>query len=144
MPGPIPNQFNLVVSNMEATVAFYRRLGLDIPDTPPEWQHHHRSARLPDGITLDFDSTQFARYWNEGWSGGMGVLGFGVDSREQVDQIYTDLVDGGYKGQQPPYDASWGARFAVVEDPDGNPVAIMSPVDPERRFSSGFTPETRS
>ena len=28
---------------------------------------------------------------------------------------------------------SWGARYAVVEDPDGNAVGIMSPSDPDRR-----------
>ena len=31
--------------------------------------------------------------------------------------------------QQEPYDAFWGARYAVVSDPDGNGVGIMSPVD---------------
>jgi uncharacterized glyoxalase superfamily protein PhnB len=35
--------------------------------------------------------------------------------------------------QQPPYDAFWGARYAVVSDPDGNAVGIMSPIDPDRR-----------
>ena len=31
-PKPVPDQFNLVVSNMAESVAFYRRLGLEIPD----------------------------------------------------------------------------------------------------------------
>lgn len=144
MPSPIPDQFNLVVSNMEASVAFYRRLGLDIADTTPEWQHHHRSARLPSGMDLDLDSTEFARYWDRGWSGGMGVLGFRVERREQVDEIYTDLVGAGYRGQQAPYDAFFGARYAVVEDPDGNGVGIMSPIDPERRSATGFAPSPAS
>lgn len=30
-------------------------------------------------------------------------------------------------------DAFWGARFAVVADPDGNEVGLMSPIDEERR-----------
>jgi catechol 2,3-dioxygenase-like lactoylglutathione lyase family enzyme len=125
---------------MEATVAFYRRLGLEIPDTDPDWQMHHRSARIPDGIDVDFDSAEFARHWNRGWTAGMGVLGFRVESRDRVDQIYSDLMEAGYRGQQPPYDAFWGARYAVVEDPDGNAVGIMSPVDSERRSPDGFRP----
>jgi hypothetical protein len=36
---------NLVVSDMEATVAFYRRLGLTIPDTDAAFQTHHRTSR---------------------------------------------------------------------------------------------------
>jgi uncharacterized glyoxalase superfamily protein PhnB len=68
----------------------------------------------------------------------MGVLGFKVESRERVDEIYRDLVESGYRGKQEPYDAFWGARYAVVEDPDGNAVGIMSPVDPAMRSSTDF------
>ena len=130
---PIFNQFNLIVTNMAATVAFYRLLGLVIPDTDPEWQLHHRSAELADGIDLDFDSVAFARRWNRGWParapGGMGVLGFRLASRAAVDETYAALIAAGHIGQQPPYDAFWGARYAIVEDPDGNAVGVMSPVD---------------
>jgi hypothetical protein len=34
----------------------------------------------------------------------MGVLGFKVDSRERVDEIYADPTGAGYAGQQEPYD----------------------------------------
>ena len=60
-------------------------------------------------------------------------IGFGVSSREAVDELYEELTKAGYRGQQPPFDAFWGARFAVVEDPDGNAVGLMSPRDPARR-----------
>lgn len=138
MQGPVPDQFNLVVTDMDATVAFYRKLGLAIPDTDPRWQRHHRTATLPGGIDLDLDSSEFARHWNRGWHGGMGVLGFKVESRARVDEIYADLVAAGYRGQQPPFDAFWGARYAVIEDPDGNAVGVMSPVDPDRRSHTDF------
>ena len=58
------------------------------------------------------------------------VLGFKFASRDEVDRVYADLTGAGYRGQQPPYDAFWGARYAVVEDPDGNAVGLMSPIDP--------------
>src|SRR4051794_20062079 len=63
---PIFRQFNLVVHDMDATVAFYRRLGVAIPDTGPDWDGHHRSAVMPDGVDLDLDSVAFARQWDEG------------------------------------------------------------------------------
>ena len=135
---PVPDQFNLVVSDMEATVAFYRRLGLTIPDTDPAFQAHHRTAQVEGGIDLDFDSVEFARHWDQGWRGAMGVLGFKVETRERVDEIYADLTAAGYKAQQPPYDTFWGARYAVLEDPDGNPVGVMSPIEPGRRSDPGF------
>ena len=136
--GPVLDQINLVVSDMEATVAFYRRLGLDIPDTDPAFQAHHRSARLPGGIDFDIDSVEFARHWDKGWRSGAGVIGFKLSSREEVDAVYADLTSAGYLGQQEPYDAFWGARHAIVEDPDGNPVGLTSPIDPARRRPPGF------
>jgi hypothetical protein len=87
MQGPVPDQFTLVVTDMGAPVAFYRKLGLTIPDTDPRWQQHHRMASLTGGIDLELDSSEFARQWNHGWRGGMGVLGFKVDSRERVDEM---------------------------------------------------------
>jgi catechol 2,3-dioxygenase-like lactoylglutathione lyase family enzyme len=135
----ILDQVSLVVSDMQATVAFYRRLGLTIPDTDAAFEAHHRSASVPGGIDLDFDSTEFARHWDKGWASGPGVVvGFKVDSRERVDAVYSDLTGAGYRGQQEPYDTFWGVRYAVVEDPDGNAVGIMSPVDPARRSDPGF------
>lgn len=136
--GPILDQINLVVSDMEATVKFYRRLGVTIPDTDPVFQLHHRTAQLPGGIDLDIDSAEFARHWDKGWRSGGAVIGFKVRGREDVDVIYADVIGAGYVGQQEPYDAFWGARYAIVEDPNGNAVGIMSPVDPSRRGTPDF------
>jgi uncharacterized glyoxalase superfamily protein PhnB len=91
---------------------------------------------MPNGFVLEFDSIAFAERWNAGWRGQPGatrnVIGFALPSRQAVDDVYADLTGAGYAAQQPPYDAFWGARYAVVEDPDGNPVGLMSPVDPAR------------
>jgi catechol 2,3-dioxygenase-like lactoylglutathione lyase family enzyme len=130
---PVFDQVNLVVTDMAASVGFYRLLGLDIHDTLPAWQDHHRTAEMGDGLDLDLDSVEFARKWNRGWPGrapgGMSVLGFKFPSRQAVDDAYARLTSAGHRGQQPPYDAFWGARYAVVEDPDGNAVGLMSPAD---------------
>ena len=128
--GPVFDQFNLVVGDMEASVAFYRLLGTEVPDVPEEWGPHHRTVSAPGGLDLDLDSAEFAAKWNPGWRGGMGVLGFKVSSREEVDLRYAALTGAGYRSEQPPHDAFWGSRYAIVEDPDGNPVGLMSPADP--------------
>ena len=134
--GPVLHQVNLVVTDMEAAVAFYRRLGLTIEDTAPEWDPHHRTVTTPGGLDFDIDSVEFARQWGR-WPdrapGATAVLGLRLPSRERVDEVYADVVAAGYHGQQEPYDAFWGARYAIVQDPDGNPVGLMSEPDPARR-----------
>lgn len=128
---PVLDQLNLVVNDMEATVAFYRVLGLEIPDTLPVWAPDHRNAVPGDGVDLDFDSTEFAAKWDRGWQGDSGtVVGFRVSSRDAVDSTFAALIEAGYPASQPPYDAFWGARYAIVVDPDGRHVGIMSPRDP--------------
>jgi catechol 2,3-dioxygenase-like lactoylglutathione lyase family enzyme len=135
--GPVLDQVNLIVGNMEAMVAFYRRLGLDVADPEPPWDRHHRSARVDGGLDLDFDSEEFGAVWNGGQpaTGPRVVIGFRLADREAVDRTYGDLVAAGYTGQQEPYDAFWGARYAVIQDPDGNSIGIMSPASDRHRTS---------
>ena len=133
MTGPILDQLNIVVSDMERSAAFYRILGLEVPEGVPEWAPHHRSAVHPGGIDLDLDSEAFARRWDAGidQTGPTPrvVIGFRMASREAVDDTYERLTRAGFRGQQVPYDAFWGSRYAAVEDPDGNAIGLMSERD---------------
>jgi len=128
------DQINLIVGDVPASRAFYSRLGLDFGDADdPVWSNHHVStlrAGAGAAIDVDLDSQSFAGRWNHGWPGGPGaVLGFKVDTRGEVDDLVAALKADGVPVQQEPYDAFWGARYAVVSDPDGNGVGIMSPQD---------------
>ena len=135
------NQIDLVVRDMDASIAFYRALGVEIPDTAV-WRTpsgtHHVDVVLPGGVTLHLDSPALAGVYDPGWRAPSGpgtrvVLGFKVDAREDVDRLHAKLTALGHPSAQPPWDAFWGARYAVVEDPDGTHVGIMSPSDPARR-----------
>jgi catechol 2,3-dioxygenase-like lactoylglutathione lyase family enzyme len=134
------DQVNLVVHDVAASRAFYAHLGLDFSDGgDAAWAPHHVSVRHGDSTPLDvdLDSETFASRWNEGWPGGSGaILGFKVETREEVDALVETLAADGVPVQQAPYDAFWGARYAVVSDPDGNGVGIMSPIDPDQRHEA--------
>ena len=128
---------NLVVRDVPASRAFYSRLGLDFGNEPdPVWGAHHVSALHGDAgppLDVDLDSDTFASKWNQGSCGTGAVLGFKVATRDEVDALVATLAADGAPVQQPPYDAFWGARYAVVSDPDGHGVGIISPVDPAMR-----------
>lgn len=130
---PVLDQLNLVVGDMYAMVRFYEHLGVEIAPGPPGWTDHHRNTDAASGLHLDLDSSTFAAQWNRGWETDRTgvVIGFRLPTRSGVDSLCGRLEDAGYGVEQPPYDAFFGCRYAVVVDPDGNSVGLMSPRDPE-------------
>ncbi|MHB8415609.1 MAG: VOC family protein [Acidiferrobacteraceae bacterium] len=136
------NQVNLVCHDVDASLAFYRALGIEIVEAPHGSDGiRHARARFPDGFLLEFDNELLARVYNAAWRHDKGsrqdcsriVIGITLPTREAVDQCYAALTAAGYAGRQCPFDAFWGQRYAVVADPDGHDVGLMSPADEARR-----------
>ena len=46
---------------------------------------------------------------------------------------FHDMIGAGYRSLQEQHDAFWGARYAIIEDPDGIAVGLMSPASPGRK-----------
>jgi catechol 2,3-dioxygenase-like lactoylglutathione lyase family enzyme len=121
----------VVVSDMAASAAFYRRLGLDIPadaDTAP-----HAEVELPGGLRLAFDTEDTIRSFDDSWKppGGGGhrvALAFACADPAEVDATYAALTGSGSTGHLRPWDAFWGQRYAIVLDPDGNHVELFAPL----------------
>ncbi|MEU0372454.1 VOC family protein [Streptomyces sp. NPDC006283] len=125
---PRLDAIGLVVSDMAASLAFYRRLGLDIPaeaDTAP-----HAEATLPSGLRLLWDTEETIRSFDPSWSAPTGGERMGpaflCDSPAEVDTVYEELTGAGYRGHLKPWDAVWGQRYAVVLDPDGTGVSLFA------------------
>ncbi len=140
------NQLNIVAKDFDATLAFYRRLGIVIPEEVARDGIRHAEVVLPCGLTLEFDNRALAQSYNAAWRGAEGsssaLIGFALPSREAVDRLYLELTIAGYTPRQPPYDAFWGSRYAVIADPNGNDVGLMSPADAGRRiWPPGRSPE---
>ena len=118
----------LVVSDMAAALAFYRRLGLDAP--PEADGQPHVEVDLGGGMRLAFDTEATVRSIDPSWtppSGGKrNALAFACDSPAEVDAVYADLVEAGHVGELAPWDAAWGMRYAVVHDPDGSQVDLFA------------------
>ncbi|WP_053171327.1 VOC family protein [Streptomyces sp. SBT349] len=120
----------IVTDDMAASLAFYRRLGLDIPEGREG--DPHVEALLPGGLRLAWDTAEsIAAFSPEAGhkpgTGGIG-LAFLCDDAADVDRQYADLVQAGYTGEKAPWDAFWGQRYAVILDPDGNGVDLFAPL----------------
>src|SRR5690606_31125484 len=85
----------LVVEDMARSLAFYRRLGLDLPadaDVEP-----HVEVALADGIRLAWDTTATIRSFDPDWTPPTGSpkvsLAFKCADAAEVDLRYAELID---------------------------------------------------
>ena len=114
---------------MAVTLAFYRRLGLDIP--PESDDQPHAEVELGGGLRLAWDTEDTIRSFDPGWRAVTGTghrvaLAFACESPAEVDLAWAELTGAGYEGHLEPWDAFWGMRYAVVRDPDGTTVDLFA------------------
>lgn len=123
----------LVVQDMNASLEFYRRLGLAIPEGSEK--KSHVEVKMGSGLTFFLDSNPTR------WDPGFGkqsdprraeadrypmILEFYVKDRAAVEAKYTELTGFGYQGYRSPYETPMGTYFAMVKDPDGNTVLLSA------------------
>lgn len=127
---PAMNTIDIVVSDMDAAIAFYRRLGLEF-EVDAKYPDH-AGCDLPGGLHLMLDTEQFRGATTPGWtkpSGGpRAFFSFQVSAPSDVDTTYATLTGEGYRGLREPWDAFWGMRYATVLDPDGNGIDLYAPL----------------
>jgi catechol 2,3-dioxygenase-like lactoylglutathione lyase family enzyme len=102
------NTIGIVVHDMGASLAFYRTLGLPVPDG--QEAEANVEVTLPNGITLGFLAEAMARQADDTFQTPVGQrlnLRFACADAAEVDAIHARL------------DAYWDQRFARIIDPNG-------------------------
>ena len=125
---PRLNALGIVVSDMARSIAFYRLLGVDVPETPEEG---HLDTFLPNGVRFMLDSEEVIHSFEPDWTRATGnqlSLAFECDSPAEVDETYARVTGAGFHGEKEPWDAFWGQRYAQLRDPDGVPVDLYAPL----------------
>lgn len=122
----------IVVTDMTASVAFYRLLGLSFPEDSEA--AGHAEAVLSGGARLMLDTDELVRSFDPGFRppSGAGRIGlaFLCENPAEVDRVYASVLEAGHNGERAPWDAFWGQRYATVLDPDGNGVDLFAPLEP--------------
>ena len=125
---PKLNGIGIIVADMGKSLAFYRRLALDIPaaaDSEP-----HVSVALGGGINLMIDTIDTIKSFDAEWTPPQGGNAFGLAFEcadpAEVNRVFADMVGAGYLAHKEPWDAFWGQRYAVLVDPDGNHVDLYA------------------
>ena len=137
---PGPTQVNLVVADVARSGEFYRALGWDVGEPVDP----HADIRF-ERLSVELDEHSSVAFWNSGSpddDAAATVLSIHLSSREEVDAVWSRMTALGYESRQRPFDAFFGSRFAVLADPDGHQVGLLSPRsdahrhDPPRRAPS--------
>ena len=81
--------------------------------------------------------SSLSAFWNSAWKNkeelvGRVVIGFSVADLQTVD-LYAEMIASGATGLSRRSMRS-GARYAILEDPDGVAIGLMSPSDPAMRM----------
>jgi catechol 2,3-dioxygenase-like lactoylglutathione lyase family enzyme len=117
----------IAVIDMAASLRFYRVLGLPIPEGAEAEPHVDLAM---DGMRLAWDTIELLRgvydEWLENPTGHRIELAFHCHGRDDVDATYQRMTAEGYRGHKAPWDAFWGQRYAIVEDPDGNRISLYA------------------
>lgn len=125
---PVLDLIGIIVHDMPASLAFYRQLGLEIPQELDA--EGHAEITLPNGLRIAWDTHDVIRSFDPDWqpptgSPRMGLAFLCADPGE-VDAQYERITEMGYRGHKAPFDAFWGQRYAQVEDPDGNVIDLFA------------------
>jgi catechol 2,3-dioxygenase-like lactoylglutathione lyase family enzyme len=127
---PTFNAIGLAVADMATTLAFYRTLGLDIPNEMDKEQH--AEAALAGDVRLMFDTHELITSFDPGHrpppGGGTSSLAFLCADAADVDRVHAAMVAAGHPSRLDPFDAPWGQRYATLDDPDGNGVDLFAPL----------------
>ncbi len=116
----------LEVRDLSAAVAFYRHLGVDVPE--PRAGQRVVIHRMGSGVSLLFTESFAATYdltWSRPTGGYQQLLEFYLGEDAAVDACWVQLTAAGYHGRMAPT-RTVGPYAAMVDDPDGNVVLLTS------------------
>lgn len=130
----LPNTIDRVVQDMGKSLAFYRLLGLEIPEGLDG--ETNVEITTPNGYVLSWSlEAMMAQVGGEKWKDlpgrGRIRLSFQCDTPAEVDAVYARMVAAGHVSEAAPWNTFWGQRFAQLLDPDGCLVDIFAPLSGE-------------
>lgn len=119
----------LFVKDLATMVAFYRDIvGFDL-----KWDGIDPSVIIElEGLRFmlfgreNFEEMTSTKYTYPSGLNGSFQLALDVETEEEVDQVYNELIHGGASSVCAPQTYPWGLRSSYVADPEGNLIEIAT------------------
>jgi lactoylglutathione lyase len=124
----VPDMVGLTVDEIPKSIAFYKMLGLEFPEAAAGEAFVECKT---NGYRISLNAVSMIKEMNPHWEAPKGQrmeLAFLCESPKHVDEAYAKIIAAGHKSVKEPWDAFWGQRYAIVEDPDGSHVSIFCPL----------------
>jgi catechol 2,3-dioxygenase-like lactoylglutathione lyase family enzyme len=122
------DMIGIVTKDMKASLEFYRRLGWETPTDQD--QEAHVEITLENGLRFAWDTLELMqRLVPDHVHHPHSVGAFLLENAAAVDAKYFELTQAGYASTREPWDAFWGQRYAMIQDPDGNTVDLFAPLE---------------
>ncbi len=114
------NAVSVVSTDLKRTVQFYTMLGFKFPEFKD--QEQHLEPETPDGSArLMIDTKKLITEILGEVPRPANSSGFAIeyDTPAKIDEIARDVENAGFMIVKQPWNAFWGQRYCIVEDPDG-------------------------
>jgi catechol 2,3-dioxygenase-like lactoylglutathione lyase family enzyme len=143
---PRLNAVGVTTSDLARTVEFYRLLGFEFPEYKED--EGHIEARTSDGSArLMIDTKQIVKdiIGEDPKPGNHSSFAVEYASPQEVNLVAKGVKEAGFLVSKEPWDAFWGQRYAIVEDPDGYKVEFIrcsvtrSPVSHGKNWTDSAT-----
>ena len=117
-------------SDLKKTLAFYTCLGFEFADLE-EGQQHVEPKTSTGSARLMIDSQELMQeiIGEQARPGNHSSFAIRFEQPDQVNQACEHVVQSGFTVVKEPWDAFWGQRYAIVEDPDGYRFDLYCPLD---------------
>ena len=116
------------MADMATSLAFYRRLGLDVPAEAD--QEPHVAFELPGGLQMTWDTIDTIHSFDPDWTAPVGgarsALAFDCGTPDEVDRVHAELVAAGATAHLEPWTPSGGC----ATPPCSTPTATASTSSP--------------
>lgn len=115
-------------TNIQKTMTFYEVLGFLFDNASPDGTHVESLSSDGSSIRLMIDATSVIEkiLGEKPRPGNHSSFALAYESPAEVDAVAQKVADAGYTIVKEPWDAFWGQRYAVVEDPDGYKVDLYA------------------
>lgn len=121
------NAVAVSTSDMKRTIEFYSILGFDFTDV--DQTQDHAEPITPDGsarLMIDKKELIESIIGEIPKPGNHSGFAIEYENPTEIDEVSKKLLSSGFNVNKEPWDAFWGQRYCIVEDPDGYKVDLYA------------------